>query len=135
MIKFHAIITSFFFLWLFNSVYPTRKNLLIITVDDLKPTLGYYQDKSAKTPHIDALARRSTAFLKNYCQQAVCAPSRVSMMTGMRPDSTGVQDLHTFMRDINPKTITLPQHLKNQGYRSIGYGKILHGAKNDDPES
>lgn len=107
-------------------------NLLIINVDDLKPTLGCYGDTVAKTPQIDSLASRGTVMLANYCQQAVCAATRVSMYTGLRPDSTGIQDLNTHMRDINPDVLTLPQYLRKSGYKSVGYGKILHGAKNDD---
>ena len=109
-----------------------KLNVLILNVDDLKPTLGCYGDDIAKTPNIDSLAKQGTVMLSNYCQQAVCAATRVSMYTGMRPDSTGVHDLHTFMRDVNPNILTLPQYLKQNGYTSVGYGKILHGAKNDD---
>ncbi|WDE96977.1 sulfatase [Lentisphaera profundi] len=109
-------------------------NILVITVDDLKPTLGCYGDEFAITPAIDAIAARGTLFNANYCQQAVCAPSRISMFTGLRPDTTGILDLHTSMRDINPNVITMPQYFKEKGYLSIGYGKIMHGAKNDDTE-
>ena len=72
---------------------PTSMNVLFIAVDDLKPLLGTYGDETVKTPRIDALAESGTVFLNSYCQQAVCAPSRASLMTGMRPDSTGVHDL------------------------------------------
>ena len=77
-------------------------NILILNIDDLKNNLGCYGDKIAITPNIDRLAQRGTIFRRNYCQQAVCAASRVSMYTGMRPDSTGVQYLSSSMRDINP---------------------------------
>ena len=72
--------------------------------------------------------------LSNYCQQTVCADTRISMYTSMRPDSTGIHDLHTHMRDINPDVLNLPQYMKKNGYASIGYGKILYAAKNDDIE-
>ena len=108
------------------------KNILILNVDDLKPTLGCYGDKQAVTPQIDKLGSRGTVMLANYCQQAVCAATRVSMYTGLRPDSTGIHDLYTHMRDINPDVITLTEFYKSHGYQSVGYGKILHGAKNDD---
>ena len=110
----------------------TKKNILILNVDDLKPTLGCYGDKQAITSEIDQLGSRGTVMLANYCQQAVCAATRVSMYTGLRPDSTGIHDLYTHMRDINPEVITIPEFFKKQGYQSVGYGKILHGAKNDD---
>lgn len=112
-----------------------KRNVLILNIDDLKPTLGCYGNSIAKSPHIDALAKKGTTMRHNYCQQAVCAASRVSFFTGLRPDYTGVQDLNTHMRDINPNVLTMPEHFKKNGYQSIGYGKILHGAKNDDPQS
>jgi arylsulfatase A-like enzyme len=115
--------------------FGAKRNVLILNVDDLKPTLGCYDDTLAKTPNIDRIAKRGTVMLSNHCQQAVCAASRVSFFTGMRPDSTGIRDLHTHMRDINPNIITMPEYFKNHGYDSIGFGKILHGAKGDDPQS
>ena len=57
------------------------------------------------------------------------------MFTGLRPDSTGILNLHTYMRDINPDVITLPQFFRDQGYVTVGYGKLLHGAKNDDQKN
>ena len=116
------------------SIFAEKANVLIITIDDLKPTLACYGDKYAVSPNIDSLADNGTLFTSNYCQQAVCAPSRISMFTGLRPDTTGVLDLHTHMRDINPDILTMPQYFKENGYLSIGYGKLMHGAKNDDKE-
>ena len=112
-----------------------RPNILLITVDDLKPNLGCYGDKLAITPNIDALAKEGTVFLNNQCQQAVCAPSRVSMFTGLRPDTTKVWDLKTYMRDMNPDVITLPQYFRKCGYETVGLGKLIHGARNNDPQS
>lgn len=65
-----------------------KPNILMIAIDDLKPMLGCYGESRIITPNIDALAARGTVFLKNYCQQAVCAPTRASLMTGLRPDVT-----------------------------------------------
>ena len=102
----------------------TRPNVLFIAVDDLKPILGCYGDKLAKTPNIDKIAKRGTVFMTNYCQQAVSGPTRASLMTGMRPDYTGVWDLKTRMRDVNPDIVSLPQYLIKQGYSTLGIGKI-----------
>lgn len=115
-------------------------NVLFIAADDLKPMLGCYGDVKVKTPNIDRLAARGTVFLNNQCQQAVCAPSRASLMTGVRADSTGVYDLQTRLRDIHPDILTLPQYFKSQGYETAGIGKIydprsVDGQKKDDPAS
>ncbi|MCL4482369.1 MAG: sulfatase [Bacteroidetes bacterium] len=111
-----------------NSIKEKAKkpNILFIAVDDLKPVLGCYGDTMIKTPNIDRLASQSTVFLKNYCQQAVCGPTRASMMTGLRPDITKVWDLVTKMRDINPDIVTIPQYFISQGYETSGIGKIFH---------
>ncbi|MBK1876694.1 sulfatase [Pelagicoccus mobilis] len=102
-----------------------RKNVLFIAVDDLKPSFGCYGDERAITPNIDALASQGTLFSRAYCQQAVCGPSRASIMTGLRPDRTQVWDLKTRMRDRNPDVLTLPQHFRDLGYTTAGYGKIF----------
>ena len=116
----------------------SKPNILFIAVDDLKPELGAYGNKLVKTPNIDRLAKMSTVFLNNYCQQAVCGPTRASLMTGMRPDYTKIWDLKTQMRDMNPNIITLPQYLITQGYNTVGTGKIYHPSssiKKIDPVS
>ena len=99
-------------------------NILFIAVDDLKPILGCYGNKLIKTPNIDRLAARGTVFLNNYCQQAVSGPTRASLLTGMRPDHTGIWDLKTKMRDVNPDILSLPQYLISQGYSTQGIGKV-----------
>jgi arylsulfatase A-like enzyme len=102
----------------------SRPNILFIAIDDLKPLMGCYGNTIVKTPNIDRLAKRGTVFLQNYCQQAVCGPTRASLMTGMRPDYTKVWDLKTRMRDVNPDIISLPQYLQSQGYSTQGIGKV-----------
>jgi iduronate 2-sulfatase len=102
-----------------------KHNILFIAVDDLKPILGCYGDKTIKTPNIDRLASHGTVFLTNYCQQAVSGPTRASIMTGLRPDHTKVWDLKTKMRDVNPEIVSLPQYLISQGFRTQGIGKIF----------
>jgi iduronate 2-sulfatase len=104
----------------------SKPNVLFIAIDDLKPELGCYGNKLVKTPNIDRLAKMGTVFLSNYCQQAVCGPTRASLMTGMRPDVTKVWDLKTKMRDMNPNILTIPQYLISQGYATAGVGKIYH---------
>lgn len=103
---------------------PDKPNVLFIAIDDLKPVLGCYGDGIVKTPNIDRLAKMGTVFKSNYCQQAVCGPTRASIMTGMRPDVTKVWDLKTKMRDMNPDILTIPQYFASQGYSTQAIGKI-----------
>jgi len=111
-----------------------RKNVLFIAVDDLRPELGCYGAKTILTPNIDRIAKRGMTFQRAYCQQAVCSPSRTSVMTGARPDTTKVWDLVTHFRDAMPETVTVAQHFKQNGYFVQGMGKIFH-AGYDDPRS
>ena len=104
----------------------TKPNILFIAVDDLKPLLGCYGNTLIKSPNIDRLAKLATVFNKNYCQQAICGPTRASIMTGTRPDVTKIWNLTTQMRDVNPNLVTLPQYLISQGYTTSGIGKIFH---------
>ena len=105
---------------------PARSNVLFIAVDDLRPELACYGAEHIKSPNIDRLAAQGTLFRRAYCQQAVCNPSRASLMTGLRPDSVQVWDLPTHFRDKRPDVITIPQHFKQHGYHSQGMGKIYH---------
>ncbi|MBI9020636.1 MAG: sulfatase [Verrucomicrobia bacterium] len=102
-----------------------RPNILFIAVDDLKPMLGCYGDTLIQTPNIDRLASQGTVFLNAHCQQAVCGPTRASLLTGLRPDTTKVWDLKTRIRDILPDVVTLPQYFKQNGYTAVGTGKIF----------
>ncbi|MGB2129544.1 MAG: sulfatase [Flavicella sp.] len=119
----------------FSCNSQTNKNVLLIIVDDLKPTLSCYGNSDIITPNFDKLASKSVVFTNNHAQQAVCAPSRISLMTGMRPDYTQILDLKRKMRDQNPDILTIPQSLKKHGYKTIGIGKVFHGAKKNDPIS
>ena len=116
-----------------HAAEPVKPNVLFIALDDLRPALACAGDPYAKTPNIDALAASGTAFTRAYCQQAVCSPSRSSLLTGRRPDSTKVYDLVTHFRKALPDVVTLPQHFKNNGYYSHGLGKIYHGGYDDKP--
>lgn len=102
-----------------------KLNVLFIPVDDLKPMLGCYGDETIKTPNIDRLAERGMVFLNNSCQQALCGPSRASLLTGLYPDQTRVWDLLTKMRDVNPDILTIPQYFRQQGYTTTGVGKTF----------
>ncbi len=112
-----------------NAQKKTEKkqpNILFFAVDDLKPILGCYGNKMVQSPNIDKLAQMATVFNSNYCQQAICGPTRASIMTGLRPDKTQVWDLKTVMREKNPDILTMPQYFKENGYTTAAIGKIYH---------
>ncbi len=102
-----------------------KPNVLFIAVDDLKPLLNCYGESQMITPNIDRLAKMGTVFMNNYCQQAVCAPTRASLLTGQRPDYTRIWDLKTQLRDMVPNVVTLPQYFKENGYTTATIGKMF----------
>ena len=101
-----------------------KPNIVFIIVDDLRPELGCYGNKLIKTPHIDKLATQSTLFDRAYCQQAVCGASRASFLSGLRPDSTHIYDIHTELRSTQKDCLTLPLFFKSKGYETISMGKV-----------
>lgn len=113
---------------------PREKwNVLFIAVDDLRPEFGAYGQAHIHSPNLDRLARRGVTFQRAYCQQAVCSPSRSSLLTGTRPDTTRVWDLETHFRKALPDVVTLPQLFKQHGYYVQGMGKLYHGGFDDPP--
>lgn len=104
----------------------TRPNVLLILVDDLKPSFGAYGDKWVHSPNLDRLAARGMRFDMAYCNQAVCAPSRNNLLVGSRSTSIGVYSLGQHFRTAVPNAVTMPQYFKQQGYHSAGIGKVFH---------
>jgi iduronate 2-sulfatase len=104
---------------------PPKRNVLYVIADDLRDDLGCYGGP-AKTPTIDALARRGVLFNAAYCQQALCNPSRSSFLTGKRPDDLHLWHNGMHFREKNPDVVTLPQWFKEQGYTTRDVGKIFH---------
>jgi len=115
----------------------SQPNVLMICVDDLKPLLGCYGSKSIQSPNIDKLAQRGLLFESAYCNQAVCAPSRNSLMTGLRCTTLGIYDLGTNFRSSVPEALTLSQCFMQGGYRAEALGKIFHvgHGNHEDPAS
>jgi len=113
----------------------TKPNVLLLLVDDLKPTLGCYGDEVAVSPNIDRLAAMGTRFDLAYCNQSVCMASRYNLMLGSRSSSTGFYSFGTQFRDVYPNAVTLPQHFIKNGYVAHSMGKVFHighGNTNDD---
>jgi len=107
-----------------------RPNILFIAIDDLNDWIGCLNGHpQVKTPHIDALAARGTLFTNAHCQSPLCNPSRTSLMTGLRPTTTGVYGLAPWFRTLPEfeDRVTLPQLLKQNGYQTYSVGKIYHG--------
>jgi iduronate 2-sulfatase len=114
------------------------QNVLFIAADDLRNDLGCYGHPLVKTPHLDRLAADGMIFTHAYCQQALCNPSRASLMTGRRPDTLGIWNLPTHFRDVQPNIVTLPEWFKQHGYFTQNIGKIFHNWRQEihgDPQS
>ncbi len=110
-----------------------KLTVLLIVADDLRDTVGSYGNAAAKTPHLDRLAARGVRFDRAYAQYPVCNPSRTSFMTGLRCEQTGVVGNTTLFRSRLPDLVTLPQLLRQNGWRAESYGKIYHvGGGNED---
>ena len=108
-----------------------RPNVLFIAIDDLNDWVGCLGGHpQVKTPHMDSVAKKGTVFLNAHCQSPLCNPSRASILTGLRPSTTGVYGLNPWFRTVKKyaKHVTLPQHLSANGYFTVTCGKIYHDA-------
>lgn len=121
-----------FSLSILDSFAAERLNVLFIASDDMRPQLGCYGDTTVKSPHLDALAKRGMVFQRSYVQQALCSPSRISMLTGRYPATTGIFEIGRTLRATMPDITTMPQHFKNNGYHTRSLGKIYHVGIDDD---
>lgn len=114
-----------------------QPNVLFIAVDDLNNWLGCLGGYSnTHTPNMDKLAAQGVLFSNAHCQAPLCGPSRASIMTGLRPSTTGIYGMipDDSVRSENPATndiIFLPEYFKNNGYHTMGIGKLFH---NHSPE-
>ena len=107
----------------------TRPNVLFIAIDDQNDWIGCMGGHpQVKTPHIDALAKRGTLFTNAHCQSPLCNPSRASLMTGLRPSSTGIYGLMPCIREVEQTKhhVTLPETFTKAGWHTFTCGKIYH---------
>ncbi len=118
----------------FTSNAADKPNILFIAIDDLRPELGCYGSEAVLSPNLDQLASKGLRFDRAYCQEAICSPSRASLLSGLRPDQTGITHNYVQFRELNPDVITLPQHFMAHGYETVSSGKIFH-RPGDDPQS
>jgi arylsulfatase A-like enzyme len=126
--------------WVASSLQAGEQklNVLFIAVDDLRPELRRYGAAHIHSPHFDRLASRGLIFERAYCQVAVCNPSRSSLLSGTRPDTTRILANNIFLSQTMPDVVTLPQHFKNHGWHTVSLGKIFHHSERepgDDPHS
>jgi uncharacterized sulfatase len=103
-------------------------DVLLIIVDDLRPDLGAYGHPLVSSPNIDRLAARGLLFERAYAQYPLCNPSRTSLLTGLRPDRTGVFSNQVSFLTTIPNAVTLPLAFRQQGYFTAGVGKVFHGS-------
>jgi arylsulfatase A-like enzyme len=123
-----------------GSAGERRYNVLFLIIDDLRTELGCYGRPWVRTPNIDRLASEGVVFTRSYCQVSLCSPSRTSVLTGLRPNTTGVFDLRTHFRKYLPDVVTLPEQFARHGYSTTGFSKIYHLGNHtpgglDDPRS
>ena len=113
-----------------HAVAAERPNILFIAIDDQNDWIGCLGGHpQVRTPNIDRLADRGTLFANAHCQSPLCNSSRTSLMTGLRPSTTGIYGLAPWFRDLPEyeDLVSLPQHLREHGYRTYMTGKIYHG--------
>ncbi|MGD1893425.1 MAG: sulfatase-like hydrolase/transferase [Cyclobacteriaceae bacterium] len=137
--KFTFALSTLLFIIICTSTLPTmaqtsagRPNVLFIAIDDLNDWLGSMGgNPNAKTPNMDALAARVVLFTNAHCQAPLCGPSRASIMTGLRPSTTGIYGMIDDNKiksdnEVTSEIIFLPEYFKQQGYYTMGIGKLFH---------
>ena len=112
----------------------TKLNVLLIVCDDLNTHVSTSGYPHIKTPAFDQLAASGMTFRRVYCQYPVCGPSRASFLSGLYPQSTGILNNKTDIREARPGTVSMPQRFKESGYWTGSVGKVFHNVKFDHGE-
>lgn len=112
-----------------------KPNVLFIAVDDLRPELNCYGKSYIKSPNIDRLAESGVTFTRAYCNVPVCGASRASLLTGIRPTYNRFLQYYAEARVETPDAVTIPEHFKNNGYKTISVGKIFHNAGDNEAKA
>ncbi len=103
-------------------------NLLYITIDDLNDWIGCLDGHpQVKTPHMDRLAERGLLFTNAHCVVPACSGSRAANWSGLLPIHNGVYGNGQKLERTLPNAQVLPFDLREQGYYTMGTGKLLHG--------
>jgi len=119
-----------------SSAPAKRPNVLFIPVDDMNDWIGCLGGHpDARTPHMDRLASTGTLFTHAYCSAPICTPTRTSLLTGIRPSTSGVYHNNQLMRQALPDAMTLNKHFMDAGYHVMGGGKIFHYGGNVESET
>ena len=137
---FHKIELFLLLILLIVVTVRCQKNILFLVADDLRPNLGSYNDANSEifkqppmyTPNLDALAGKSLLFEKGYDAVALCNPSRTATLTSRRPDTTKITRIGPYWRNYGGNFTTIPQFFKENGYTTIGAGKVFHGGSSSD---
>ncbi|XP_046563742.1 iduronate 2-sulfatase-like [Haliotis rubra] len=127
-------------------IVHARKNVLFLVSDDMRPNIGAYDGPDypspvhpkMHTPNLDALAARSLLLKRAYVSVALCSPSRTALLTSRRPETSHIWCIGPYFRQYGGNFTTLPEYFKQNGYRTIGMGKIFHPGSSsggDDPVS
>jgi uncharacterized sulfatase len=118
-----------------SSIFARQPNVLLIMADDLRQFGGAFTAAQVKTPNLDRLRARGTTFERAYVQYPVCNPSRSSLLTGLRPETTRIVDNQTRLREKLPEVVTFPELLKAHGWHTAAFGKIFHLGGGRDPQA
>ncbi|KAL0883654.1 hypothetical protein ABMA27_015780 [Loxostege sticticalis] len=123
-----SLIKVLFFIFNVRTSITLKSNVLFIVIDDLRHLTG----QDVRLPNLEKMAANSVNFKNTFAQQALCAPSRNSLLTGRRPDALRLYDFYSYWRDTVGNFTTIPQYFKENGYETFSVGKVFHPGKSSN---